>query len=162
MFDICQFTDIFSLFQKNRKKTKKDATDAIHAKLLSFRSLNSNNTCDASISVTDDEDIVQRLQRENEELKSALKAERNNSPGVVRDNTDILQEYLQKIETKIEEMQENFQKKLDHAGKVNLEKFAELERNITNVGDSISKFPQPYPYVQHWLNSLPENENIED
>ena len=129
---------------------------------MSLKSLHSNNTCDTPVSVTDNEDIVTHLRRENEELKSALKAERNNAPGEVRDYINILQEYFQKIETKIEKMQDNFQKKLDHTGKVNLEKFAELERKMTNVGDSISKFPQPYPYVQQWLNSLPEHENIED
>jgi len=60
-------------------------------------------------------------------------------------------------------MQDNFQEKLNSAGKVNLEKFAELERKMTDVGDSISKFPHPYSqYVQHWLNSLPENGNIQD
>lgn len=129
---------------------------------MSLRSLNSNNTCDTSVSVTDDEDIVTRLLQENEELKSALKTERNNPPEEVRDYINILQEYFQKIETKIEKMQDDFQKKLDHTGKVNLEKFAELERKMTNVGDSISKFSQSYSYVQQWLNNLPENENIDD
>lgn len=159
MFDISQFNCIDTSFflQRNKKKTKKDATDAIYAKLLSNRSLNSNNTCNESVSVTDDNgDIVKRLLRENEELKSALKAEKNNLPEV-RDYINILQEYLERIETKVEKMQDNFHEKLDNARKVNLEKFAELERKMTNVENSISKFPQSYPYVQHWLNSLPEN-----
>lgn len=118
------------------------------------------------MSVTEDGYTVTHLLRENEELKSALEAERkrNNLPGEARDDINILKEYLQRIEAKVENMQDNFQKKLDSAGKINLEKFTELEEKMTNVGDSISKFPQPYvlQYVQHWLNSLPENENIED
>lgn len=117
------------------------------------------------MNVTNDEDTITCLLRENEELKSVLKAERkrSNSSGEMRDHINTVQECLQRIEEKVEEIQDNFNKKLDNAGKVNLEKFTELEKKMTNVEDSISKFPQPYlQYVQHWLNSLPENRNIED
>jgi len=78
---------------------KKNATDAIHAKLLSSRSLNPS---DASVSITDDEDIIEHLLLENKELKSALKAERkwNNPSGEVKDYINILKEYLQRIEAK--------------------------------------------------------------
>lgn len=144
MFDIWQFSCTnTSFFQRNKKKTKKDATDAVHAELLSSRSLNPSNTCNASVSVTDDGDIVTHLLQKNKKLKSALEAERkwNNPPGEVRDYINIFQECLQRIEAKVEKMQDNFQEKLDSAGKVNLEKFTELERKMTNVGDSISKFP---------------------
>lgn len=114
---------------------------------------------------TNDEDIITRLLRENEELKSALQAEkekeRNNPPGEVTDYIQTFKECVQRIEDKFEKMQDNFQKKLDDAGKENLQKFKDLQKQMTNVEDSISMFSQPYSqYVQHWLNSLCENGNV--
>lgn len=106
------------------------------------------------MSVTDDEDIVTCLLRENKELKSALKAERElkNPLREVNDYTNTPQECLQRFEEKVEKIQDNFQKK-----------FAELQRQMANVEDSISMFPQLYPqYMQHWLNNLPENRNVEN
>jgi len=95
------------------------------------------------VSITDGEDIVTRLLPENEKLKFVLERERNNLPREVRD-INILENYLQRIEEKIEKMQfdlqDNFQEKLHSAGKVNLEKFAELENKMANIEKLISKF----------------------
>ncbi|XP_071649442.1 uncharacterized protein [Temnothorax longispinosus] len=144
--------------------TKKQATDAVHAQLLASRSLYESSTTHAP--VTEDDDITCLLLRENAELKSALQAEqKKNIPGEVRKDqniANILQECLQSIEAKVEKIQDQFQKQLDSVGQANMEKLAELEGKMTKIEDWMSKFPQPYPqYVQHWLNSLPENENIE-
>lgn len=152
-------------FQRNKKKAKKDATDAVHEKLLASRSLNPSNTCNALVNVTDDEDIVTRLLRENEELRSVLQAEReqNNPPREVTNCINTFQECLQRIEEKVGKIEENFQEKLNRTGQVNLKKFAELQRQMANIEDSISMFSQPYSqYVQYWLNSLPENKNVKD
>lgn len=110
------------------------------------------------MNVTDDTDIIARLLRENEELKSALKAEkeRNILPEEGSDYIYNVEECLQKIEENIEKMQENVYEKFDSTEKMNMKKFAELQRKISNVEDSISMFPYPQ-YVQHWLNSLLEN-----
>lgn len=110
------------------------------------------------MNVTDDTDIIARLLRENEELKSALKAEkeRNILPEEGSDYIYNVEECLQKIEENIEKMQENVYEKFDRTEKMNMKKFAELQRKISNVEDSISMFLYPQ-YVQHWLNSLPEN-----
>lgn len=74
---------------------KKNATDAIHAKLLLSRSLNPS---DASVSITDDENIIEHLLLENKELKSALEAERkwNHPSGEVKDYINIFKELKQK------------------------------------------------------------------
>jgi len=61
------------------------------------------------VSITDDEDIVTRLLRKNEKLKSILvEREQNNLPRGVRD-INILENYLQRIEEKVEKMQFNLQ-----------------------------------------------------
>lgn len=115
------------------------------------------------MSVTNDGDTVTRLLQENEELKSALQAEkkRNNLRREVTDYINAFQECFQKIEEKMQQNSREIQEKLDSAGKENLKKFTELHKQISNVEDSISTLPQFYPqYVQHWLNSLPEKENV--
>ncbi|XP_025162639.1 uncharacterized protein LOC112590436 [Harpegnathos saltator] len=126
---------------RNKKKTKKDASDAIHTKLLASRSLNPSNTCNALVSVTDDKNVVTCLLGENEELKSALKTERerNNPPGEVKDYIYTLQKCLQRIEEKVEKMNDHFQKKLDSTEKVNLKKLVELQRKMANIEDSIKE-----------------------
>ncbi|XP_036140117.1 uncharacterized protein LOC114255254 [Monomorium pharaonis] len=140
---------------KNKKMTKKQATDAIHAQLLASRNL--YQSCTTRAPVTADDDIT-RLLRENAELKSALQAEKEKSisSGEVREDQNIVfAECLQRIEAAVGKMQDQFQKQLE----ANMEKLTELEKKIENL---MSKFSQPYSqYVEHWLNSLPENENIE-
>lgn len=85
------------------------------------------------------------LLRENAELKSALQAEqKKNISGEVREDqniSNILQKCLQRIETKVEKIQDQFQKQLNSVGKANMEKLAELERKMTEIENSMSKFP---------------------
>jgi len=53
---------LISFLQRNKKKSEKDAINAVYAKLLTSRSLNSSNVHNA-VNITDDEDIVTRLLR---------------------------------------------------------------------------------------------------
>jgi len=102
---------------------------------MSSRSLNASNTLQ---SVTDDGNIIAQLLRQNAKLKSALKTKKklNNPDGeMLREYIDPLQACLERIEQKLKKFQDNFQKKLDSAGKISLDKFTELERKISSVED---------------------------
>jgi len=79
---------------------------------------------------------------------------------VPKDNTNALQACLERIEQKLENI-DNVKEKLESVEKVNFEKFQELEIKLASVEDTISKLPKPISqYMQYWLNSLPKNENI--
>lgn len=79
----------------------------MHAKLLASKSLNPS-TCSALMTDTNDGDIITRLLRENEELKSALQAEkekeRNNLPG---ERTDLYPKLLKNV---CKELRKNLKK----------------------------------------------------
>jgi len=139
---------------------KKDATDYVHAKLLSTRNLNVNSTLSQSARNNDDSTIA-RLLRENAELKSALERESKKIyENVPKDNTNALQACLERIEQKLKNI-DNVKVKLESVEKVNFEKFQELEIKLASVEDTISKLPKPISqYMQYWLNSLLKNENI--
>lgn len=96
--------------------------------------------------------------QENTELKFALKAKRKQPIfGKVMNYINAVQECLQRIERKVDKMQDNFHQNLDSVEKTNLEKFIELERKMEKIEHSRSTFPLYPQYVQHWLNNLSEN-----